>query len=177
MTSHTPKSLRPFMNSKDISGILDGYWNTHAEIALNRYEPNIDNIKEGSNGGRIAPEYIYESKGDNGIKYAKEFGVPIIEFLYTSPEKYKELENLSKKSLLEEREPRRVRKTGDIVLEARRVLEKNLEKEKNWEVFLQSIDEQVNEMPDSAERKKEATRNIRVILAKNKAKDTERDSR
>ena len=181
MTSHTPKTLRPSMNSAQVSPILDGLWGTHAEIALHRYEPDIANIKPGNSGGRVKPEYIFQGHGIYGgtskyaEKYAREFKVPLINFEYSSPEKYKELGLLSKKSVLEEREPRRTRQEGEIVLQARKILFRDVERDESWETFFESIDEQVSEMPDSVRKKNEAIRQIRFALSREKDKQIDTD--
>lgn len=163
-TSHTLKSLTPRMESVSlISNILDGkdvY--TSSEITLQRFESNIGNIHEGSNGGRIKPDYIYSDR-NGASEYAKAFKVPIIIFSYSSPEKYLEFLDIRKKSLLDERENRRSRNPGDIVLQARQIMTRDSQDIQVWENYLKNLDEEVSQMPNIARKKQRATQIISDI--------------
>lgn len=133
MTSHSLKSLKPSMDAKRISDILDGKDTTGAgEIALQRYKYNINEISEGENGGRVSPTYIFSAVKGNRLEreWGKTFNVPIVAFDYSSDEK--RIENRAKvqKSLLDERIPKRERKRGKIVFDVIDVINRETQLEK-----------------------------------------------
>lgn len=173
-TSHTPKALKPRLESVSlISNILDGR-NTlvSAEIAIQRYESDIGKIHEGSNGGRVKPDYIYGYDRDIG-KYVREFNVPVIEFLYSSKEKYLELSKKRQESILDERENRRSRNSGEIVLQIRQIMRSESQDLQVWKNSLKKINEQVSQMPDSARKKQEA---IQIISGINQSKENSKET-
>lgn len=115
---------------QNISYILDGT-NTvkgSAEIALQRYKYDIRDIHEGDNGGRVSPSYICNNDTNSAIKLAKGFNVPMVSF-EVELEKQKELDEKRCKSLLDEREPKRQRKVGNIVLQVRKTIEESIRRQ------------------------------------------------
>lgn len=129
-TSHSLKSLKPSMNAKSISDILDGKDTYIGEIALQRYKYNINEISEGENGGRVSPTYIFSAGNRLEREWGKAFNVPIVRFDYSSDEK--RIENIAKvqKSLLDERIPKRERKRGKIVFDVIDVINRETQLEK-----------------------------------------------
>lgn len=152
-TTHAMKQLRPTMDSNPISDILDGKKTDYkqAEVALHRYKYNIKDIKEGENGGKIPPTYIYNSGNKLAEEWGRAFNVPVVEFGYSSPEKKKELEEKIKESLLDERKPMRERIRGQIVSDVVDVIERSAQKEKNDTNYNQSHTSEDNAQHEKTE--------------------------
>ena len=111
-TSHGLKELRVYMQHNNIDKILELVPTQSSEIAMLRTEWNLDDIKEGTFGGKVNPDYV--TKGKN-LEFAKKlaisYKVPIIEFeKVTSREKNRT-------------EKRRERQEGDIIKQIYSVIE------------------------------------------------------
>lgn len=165
-TAHGVKLLDPIMYAKqNISYILDGT-NTvkgSAEIALQRYKYDIRDIHEGDNGGRVSPSYICNNDTNSAIKLAKEFNVPMVSF-EVELEKQKELDEKRCKSLLDEREPKRQRKVGDIVLQVRKTIDESIRRQQ---------EEKENKSKEETEERSTGLENITVNQEAVEEKDTD----
>lgn len=165
-TAHGVKLLDPIMYAKqNISYILDGT-NTvkgSAEIALQRYKYDIRDIHEGDNGGRVSPSYICNNDTNSAIKLAKEFNVPMVSF-EVELEKQKELDEKRCKSLLDEREPKRQRKVGDIVLQVRKTIDESIRRQQ---------EEKENKSKEETEERSTGSENITVNQEAVEEKDTD----
>lgn len=165
-TSHGLKLLEPNMTKSDnISDILDGTntANGKAEIALQRYKYDIRDIHEGDNGGRVSPSYIFDTDRDTAIRLAKGFNVPIVDFK-VEPERQKELDEKRCKSLLDEREPKRQRKVGNIVLQVRKTIEESIRRQQ---------EEKENKSKEETEERSTGSENITVNQEAVEEKDTD----
>ncbi|MBO4816281.1 MAG: hypothetical protein J5507_05190 [Clostridia bacterium] len=111
-TSHGLKELRVYMQHVRIDKILELVPTQGSEIAMLRTEWNLDDIREGTFGGKANPDYV--TKGSD-LEFAKKlaisYKVPIIEFeKITSREKKRT-------------EKRRERQEGDIIKQIYSVIE------------------------------------------------------
>ena len=94
-------------NTKSIDRILELVpVQEGAEIAILRTEWNLDDIKEGTFGGKVNPDYVSEGNDLNfAKKLAVSYGVPIIEFERTTYESKRRTQQ------------RRERREGNIIKE------------------------------------------------------------
>ena len=99
-------------NNAKIDKILELIPRAGAEIAILRTEWNLDDIKEGTFGGKVIPDYVTMG---NGLEFAKKlaisYNIPIIEF-----------ESITSKDK-KRTQKRRERKEGDIIKEICSVIE------------------------------------------------------
>ena len=152
-TTHSKKQLHPTMSATTpFSEILDS--ERGAEIAIMRYEWDIDKIKPGTGGGRVKPDYVVcpgtlkgsrqESieKMDDICFWAREMDTPAI--LFEEVENERE----TKKSIDESTKKRR--KTSEYVISARKLLERLKSRQKEMVEF-KDVDELGEESEESVE--------------------------
>lgn len=111
----------------------------------------LEKYRSGTTGGRVEPDYLVAT-GANAKEWALEFKKPVISFKYSSPEKYEELNEKRTQSLLDEREEKRERRVGDIVLQAQKTIERcRQEKENKIESVYVQEKENIAESPETKE--------------------------